>query len=477
MLIERFGSLKNVRICKIFTTIQRYQTRPLLSRNQELNFIFSRNYQKERSPIIINPSNVLFQVSKLTFPKNSLKLSNSIILSNHRNFHVTPPTRALPALPAFLTIFKSANAVLLTRGFSKLFLSFLPFALRKNPITGKRRRLLLFISTVFPLTGFGILFLAGLEQAPHTNRWRFRFMLLNEEKELCDSAFLSVYDTYKDKILGHNRIEVIFVNHVMNNLVKGLNDDLMTLKTYKQEDSYDGNIKEIVTNSEVEGPLAPFVVYVVDDDSVINAYSFGAARKIIIFTGMLKAINYDEEFLSVIISHEIAHILQRHSSETLGFNQVMFILTDTVRTLLWFPFLAALGPFINEFIDDITQKLIAAYALGRYNQKEEKEADFVGLQLMALSGYHPAKAVELWSHLAIHNDKIAKDDLPEFYLSHPNEYARSQYLAEVLPDACKIYEDVIKNEGKALLFSHRETTKKPNETTDQTGRWFIWKFF
>ncbi|KAF0342652.1 peptidase family M48-domain-containing protein [Gigaspora margarita] len=447
MLIERFGSLKNVRICKIFTTIQRYQTRPLLSRNQELNFIFSRNYQKERSPIIINPSNVLFQVSKLTFPKNSLKLSNSIILSNHRNFHVTPPTRALPALPAFLTIFKSANAVLLTRGF------------------------------IFPLTGFGILFLAGLEQAPHTNRWRFRFMLLNEEKELCDSAFLSVYDTYKDKILGHNRIEVIFVNHVMNNLVKGLNDDLMTLKTYKQEDSYDGNIKEIVTNSEVEGPLAPFVVYVVDDDSVINAYSFGAARKIIIFTGMLKAINYDEEFLSVIISHEIAHILQRHSSETLGFNQVMFILTDTVRTLLWFPFLAALGPFINEFIDDITQKLIAAYALGRYNQKEEKEADFVGLQLMALSGYHPAKAVELWSHLAIHNDKIAKDDLPEFYLSHPNEYARSQYLAEVLPDACKIYEDVIKNEGKALLFSHRETTKKPNETTDQTGRWFIWKFF
>ncbi|RIB22228.1 peptidase family M48-domain-containing protein [Gigaspora rosea] len=462
MLIERFGSLKNVRIYKIFTTIQRYQTRTFVSRNQELKFIFSRNYQKDRFPIIINTSNVLFQVSKLNFPKNSLKLSNSIILSHHRNFHVTSPTRAPPAFPAFLLIFKSANAVLLTRTFSQLFLSFLPFALRKNPITGRRRRILLFISTVFPLTGFGILFLAGLEQAPHTNRWRFRFMSLNEEKELCDSAFLSVYDTYKNKILGHNRIEVIFVNHVMNNLVKGLNDDLMTLKTYNQEDSYDGNIKEKVTNSEAEGPLAPFVIYVVDDDSVINAYSFGAARKIMIFTGMLKAINYDEEFLSVIISHEIAHILQRHSSETLGFNQVMFILT---------------GPFINDYIDDITQKLIAAYALSRYNQKEEKEADFVGLQLMALSGYHPAKAVELWSHLAINNDKIEKNDLPEFYLSHPSEYARAQYLAEVLPDACKIYEDVIKNEGKALLFSHRETTEKPNEITTQPGRWFIWKFF
>ncbi|CAG8480325.1 10487_t:CDS:1, partial [Dentiscutata erythropus] len=77
---------------------------------------------------------------------------------------------------------------------------------------------------------FGILFLAGLEQAPHTNRWRFRFMSLNEEKELCDSAFLAVHEQYKNKILGDNRIETIFVRHVMNNLLKGLNDDLMTLK-------------------------------------------------------------------------------------------------------------------------------------------------------------------------------------------------------------------------------------------------------
>ncbi|CAG8769955.1 6178_t:CDS:1, partial [Dentiscutata heterogama] len=105
------------------------------------------NYQKERSQIIINTSNVLFRVSKLTFPKNSLKLSNSIILSHHRNFHLTQPTRAPPALPVFLTLFKSANAVLLTRTFSNLFLSFLPYALRKDPTTGKRRTILLFLST------------------------------------------------------------------------------------------------------------------------------------------------------------------------------------------------------------------------------------------------------------------------------------------------------------------------------------------
>ncbi|CAG8672257.1 4455_t:CDS:2, partial [Dentiscutata heterogama] len=303
------------------------------------------------------------------------------------------------------------------------------------------------------------------------------FMSLNEEKELCDSAFLVVYEQYRKRILGDNSIETIFVRHVMNNLLKGLNDDLMTLKTYKQEGPYDGNMKEIVTNTEAEGPLAPFVVYVVDDDNVVNAFSFGAARKILIFTGMLKAIDYDEEFLSVIMSHEIGHILQRHSSETLGFNQVMYILTDTLRTLLWYPFLAALGPFINEYINVITQKLIAAYGAGRYNQKEEKEADFVGLQLMALSGYHPARAIELWSHLAINKDQVVEEDLPEFYLSHPSEYARAQYLSEVLPDAYKIYEDVIKNEGKALPFNFNRVTVKPDETTVQTRRWFTWKIF
>ncbi|CAG8704074.1 17190_t:CDS:2, partial [Cetraspora pellucida] len=360
--------LINVRIYKVFTTIQLHQTRILVSKHLDIKS-FSRNYHKERSQII-NTSNVLFQVSKLTFPKNSLKLSNSIILSHHRKFNVTRPTRApLPALPAFLTLFKTANAVIIVRAFSNLFLSILPFALRKNPNTGRRRTILLFLSTVFPLTGFGILFLAGLEQAPHTNRWRFRFMSFQEEKELCNSAFSLNYDQFKDKILGDDRIETIFVRHVVNNLVKGLSDDLMVLKTYKLEGlNYDSNVK-IMENSEVE-KLEPFVVYVVNDDSVVNAFSFGAARKILIFTGMLNTINYDEEFLSVILSHEIGHILQRHSSETLGFNQMMYILT---------------GPFINDYIDVMAQKLIAAYAAGKYNQKEEKEADFVGLQLMALS--------------------------------------------------------------------------------------------
>ncbi|CAG8753407.1 5206_t:CDS:2, partial [Racocetra persica] len=294
-------------------------------------------------------------------------------------------------------------------------------------------------------------------------------------KELCNSAFLLHYDQYKDKILDDGRIETIFVNHVVNNLVKGLSDDLMVLRTYKLEGSdYDSNVK-VIENSVVEKP-EPFVVYVVNDDSIVNALSFGVSRKILIFTGMLKAINYDEEFISVILSHEIGHVLQRHSGETLGFNQMMYILSDTLRTLLWFPFLAALGPFINEYINVMAQNLITAYGATKYNQKEEKEADFVGLQLMALSGYHPGKAVELWSYLAINKDQMALEDLPEIYSSHPSEYTRAQYLSEVLPDAHKIYEEVIKNKGKAIPFNFKEIMDKPNETV-QNRPWFTIKLF
>ncbi|CAG8686478.1 10078_t:CDS:1, partial [Cetraspora pellucida] len=84
--------------------------------------------------------------------------------------------------------------------------------------------------------------------------------------------------------------------------------------------------------------------------------------------------------------------------------------------------------------------------------------------------------VELWSYLAINKNQVDLEDLPEFYLSHPSEHTRAQYLEEVLPEAHKIYEEVIKGEGKAIPFNFKEITNKLDETV-QNRQWFTIKLF
>jgi hypothetical protein len=239
-------------------------------------------------PRILNNNFSSFSLS------TSQKLVPKSLIYQQRPFHATQPTSAT----SFIT-FKTVNAVLVIRKLSNLLFSFFPFALRKNPKTGRRRRLLIFITTVMPLTGFCILILAGIDPAPNTGRLRFKFMSEKEERELCDSLFSRETEKYQNKFLSLDRLENKFVCHVMNNLVKGLNDDLMTLKSFKNLSDNESSEKAAIiigenvdnmsdkntTIRQGETNPKPFEIYVIEDDEVLNAISFGASKKIIIFTG------------------------------------------------------------------------------------------------------------------------------------------------------------------------------------------------
>jgi len=41
--------------------------------------------------------------------------------------------------------------------------------------------------------------------------------------------------------------------------------------------------------------------------------------------GWLNLIDYNEEYLAVTLSHEIAHILQHHPGELHGFSQILYM--------------------------------------------------------------------------------------------------------------------------------------------------------
>lgn len=157
------------------------------------------------------------------------------------------------------------------------------------------------------------------------------------------------------------------------------------------------------------------------------------------------------------------------------------------------PTLSSFGPLINKYLDNATRDLIAIYSSGKYNQRMEREADIVGLHLMALSGYHPKRATEFLSlitkilnniltttatmdtktedittSLSLSIPIVILENVNKFFASHPVEEVRIRYLNNLITDVEKIYKDTVTNRRKANLFNLEDYIEDKVETPIET---------
>ena len=119
----------------------------------------------------------------------------------------------------------------------------------------------------------------------------------------------------------------------------------------------------------------------VDNDKVANAWCMPGG-KIAVYTGLLK-ITKNTDALSIVMGHEIAHAVARHSVERAS--QAMTInLGTTVADIF-------LGGAINRTRNTVGQNTgFDIFQLGIMNpfgRKQETEADYLGLIFSSLSGY------------------------------------------------------------------------------------------
>jgi predicted Zn-dependent protease len=130
------------------------------------------------------------------------------------------------------------------------------------------------------------------------------------------------------------------------------------------------------------------------------------------------------------MGHEVAHIVARHSGERLS----QHVLTEISLTAAS----AALGGADPGRRDNI----MAALGLGAmvgiqlpFSRAHEREADEIGLLLMARAGYDPRAAVRVWERLAAESKRRP----PEFLSTHPDPEARIAHLREIMPRALEEY--------------------------------------
>lgn len=156
-------------------------------------------------------------------------------------------------------------------------------------------------------------------------------------------------------------------------------------------------------------------------DDLVNAWAMPGG-KIVFYTGILP-IAKNETGLAVVMGHEVAHALADHGAQRMS--------AGTLQQLG-----AVAG---NIAIKDPQKRntFNQAYGIGSavgfmlpFSRSHETEADRIGLQIMAIAGYNPDEAADLWRRMKTASKNQAP---PEFLSTHPSTDTRIQNLEAWAP--------------------------------------------
>jgi predicted Zn-dependent protease len=164
--------------------------------------------------------------------------------------------------------------------------------------------------------------------------------------------------------------------------------------------------------SQIDSGGQSFSFFIVNDNS-INAFA-GPGGYIGVHTGLILASQSEDELASV-VAHEIAHVTQRHLVRTLSASTNMTI-----------PAMAAIiaAILLGQGNAQITEAVIASTIAGttqtqlHFSRIHEQEADRVGIEMMAKSGFDPI-AMPYFFETLQKSHRYADGNIPEFILTHP----------------------------------------------------------
>lgn len=144
--------------------------------------------------------------------------------------------------------------------------------------------------------------------------------------------------------------------------------------------------------SVVPEPACDFMLVLANEDSK-NAYADG--KRIVIHRGLMDFFKTDEE-AALVIAHELAHNTMGHIDA-----KVQNAVVGGLIGLIFDVAAAAGGVNTQGQFSDLGSKAGAA----AYSVEFEKEADYVGLYLMALGGYQIEGAADFWRRMAIQDPR------------------------------------------------------------------------
>ena len=164
------------------------------------------------------------------------------------------------------------------------------------------------------------------------------------------------------------------------------------------------------------------------ENKEVNAWCMPGG-KVVVYSGILP-VTQNETGLAVVMGHEIAHAVAKHSNERMSQALVAQLGGQ------------ALAAALKQKPQQTQQIWMSLFGVGvqvgavlPYNRLQESEADRLGLIFMAMAGYDPNAAVEFWQRMS----QNAGAKPPEFLSTHPSDENRIQNIKSEIPEAMKYY--------------------------------------
>ena len=159
----------------------------------------------------------------------------------------------------------------------------------------------------------------------------------------------------------------------------------------------------------------------------VNAFCMPGG-KVAFYTGILPVCE-TEAGVAAVMGHEVAHALAKHANERVSQQMVASIGAN----------LLGIGLGIGGASQVTTELAMTAFAVGSqygvllpFSRAHEAEADRIGMSLMAMAGYDPQAAVDLWKRMA---RLSGRGSVPFFMSTHPSDSQRIKNLENYLPEA------------------------------------------
>jgi predicted Zn-dependent protease len=185
-------------------------------------------------------------------------------------------------------------------------------------------------------------------------------------------------------------------------------------------------------------------------DNQVNAWCMPGG-KIVVYEGLLP-VTQDESSLAIVMGHEIAHAVARHSAERLsnaykeqyGAAALSALLSGAGVSSGWQQLIGIVHQYGGQILTS------------GFSRKQESEADHIGLIFAAMAGYDPEVAVSFWQRMS----SATGGGSSSIFADHPSDAQRIQQIQGWLPEAKKYYNPVATTTTKKTTTSKKKTTKK-----------------
>ena len=185
-------------------------------------------------------------------------------------------------------------------------------------------------------------------------------------------------------------------------------------------------------------------------DNQVNAWCMPGG-KIVVYEGLLP-VTQDEASLAIVMGHEIAHAVARHSAERLsnaykeqyGAAALSALLSGVGVSSGW------------QQLASLAHQYGGALFTSGFSRKQESEADHIGLIFAAMAGYNPEVAITFWQRMS----SATGGGSSSLFADHPSDAQRIEQIQGWLPEAKKYYVPSTSSVATKKAVVKKTSTKK-----------------